>query len=48
MAEISLTITAVLAIIMGIIVLIFPGLLRWAIGLFLLAFGALQLVNQYF
>ena len=44
---ISLTISAVLAILLGILVLAFPKLLRWAVGLWLIAYGALQLIAQY-
>lgn len=44
---ISLTISAILALILGVAVLLFPRLLRWALGLWLIAHGALQLVAQY-
>lgn len=47
MAIISVTISAMLAIILGIVVLLFPKLLRWAIGLYLLLFGLVQLFAQY-
>ncbi len=47
MATISLTISAALAIILGIVVLIFPKLLRWAIGLYLIAFGLLQMTANF-
>lgn len=47
MATISLTISAVLAIILGILILVFPKLLRWGVGLYLLIFGILQLVGNY-
>lgn len=43
----SLVISAVLAIILGLLVIFFPGLLRWAVGLWLIAFGVLQLIAQY-
>jgi len=46
--SISLTISAILAIILGIAVIFFPKLLRWAVGIWLLAFGILQLINQYY
>jgi len=46
--SISLTISALLAILLGILVLVFPKLLRWAVGLYLIIFGVLQLVNQYY
>ncbi len=48
MALISLTISAVLAIILGLLVLIFPTLLRWAVGLYLIIFGVLQLLGNAF
>ncbi len=47
MALISFTISAVLAIIIGLIVLIFPKFLRYAIGLYLIVFGILQLLGGY-
>lgn len=47
MVAISLTISAVLAIILGIVILVFPSVLRWAIGLYLIVFGILQLVGNY-
>ncbi|PIN90936.1 DUF3096 domain-containing protein [Candidatus Pacearchaeota archaeon CG10_big_fil_rev_8_21_14_0_10_34_76] len=47
MATISLTISAILAIILGIVILIFPKLLRWAVGLYLVIFGILQLLGTY-
>jgi uncharacterized membrane protein HdeD (DUF308 family) len=47
MATLSLTISAVLAIILGITVLIFPKILRWAVGLYLILFGAIQLAGNY-
>lgn len=46
--SISLTISAILAIVLGILILIFPKLLRWGVGLYLLIFGIIQLVNQYY
>ncbi|MDP3881558.1 MAG: DUF3096 domain-containing protein [Nanoarchaeota archaeon] len=47
MVAISLTISAFLAIIFGILVLAFPGVLRWAVGLYLILIGILQLTAQY-
>jgi hypothetical protein len=47
MVAISLTIAAVLAVIFGILVLAFPKLLRWAVGLYFLIWGILQLVALY-
>lgn len=47
MAVISLTISAVLAIILGFVVLIFPKFVRWALGLYLIVFGAIQLSSNY-
>ncbi|NCN98950.1 DUF3096 domain-containing protein [Candidatus Pacearchaeota archaeon CG10_big_fil_rev_8_21_14_0_10_35_219] len=47
MVAISLTISAVLAIILGIAILVFPKILRWAVGLYLLVFGLLQLAGGF-
>jgi len=47
MVAVSFTISAVLAIIIGLLVLVFPKFLRWAIGLYLLIFGILQLLGGY-
>lgn len=47
MVAIALTISAILAIILGILILAFPKLLRWAVGLYLLIFGILQLAGNY-
>jgi uncharacterized membrane protein HdeD (DUF308 family) len=46
MPTVSLVISAGLAIILGIVILIFPKLLRWAVGLYLIVFGILQLLGQ--
>jgi uncharacterized membrane protein len=42
MVTISLTISAVLAIVFGLAVLLFPKLMRWAVGLWLIVWGILQ------
>jgi len=47
MALLSLSVGAGLAILIGILVLIFPKLLRVGVGLFLIVWGILQLVAQY-
>lgn len=47
MVAISFTISAILAIILGIAILIFPKILRWAVGLYLIVFGVLQIVGNY-
>jgi len=47
MVAISLTISAALAIVLGILVLVFPRLLRWAVGIYLLAWGLLQFIALY-
>lgn len=47
MVAVSLTISAILAIILGLLVLLFPKLLRWGVGLYLVIFGILQIVAQY-
>jgi len=44
---ISLTVSAILAILAGIVVLIWPKSLNIAVGLWLLISGILQLVAQY-
>jgi len=41
---ITFTISAILAIIVGLLVLAFPKFLRWAIGLYLIVVGILQLI----
>ena len=48
MAVISLAISGILAIILGILVLVFPKLLRIAVGLWLIISGILQLIVQYY
>jgi len=48
MALISVTISAVLAIIFGIAVLVWPRALNLVVALYLIITGALQLVGQYF
>jgi uncharacterized membrane protein HdeD (DUF308 family) len=45
MVSLSLTITAVLAILVGLIVLIWPKIINYAIGLYLIAFGILRLID---
>lgn len=47
MPTISITISALLAIILGVLILIFPKLLRWAVGLYLVLFGIIQLLAEY-
>lgn len=47
MATISLTISAFLAIILGILILLFPKILRWAVGIYLIIIGILQLTGNY-
>lgn len=46
MVSVTLTISAILAIIAGILVLAWPKLLRVAIGLYLIIIGILQLLND--
>jgi len=41
----TITISAALAIIAGILILIFPKLVRWTVGLYLIAIGILSLLN---
>lgn len=45
MVAITLTISAILAIVVGILILIFPKFLRLAIGIYLIIIGFLQLLN---
>lgn len=47
MVLISASIGAGLAVLIGLLILIFPKLLRVGVGLFLVIWGILQLVGQY-
>jgi hypothetical protein len=47
MVAISLTISAVLSIILGLLILVWPKILRIALGLYFLVIGILGLVNVY-
>jgi len=47
MALLGVTISGVLAIILGIIILIWPKSLNLAIALYLIIIGILQLTSQY-
>jgi len=47
MALLSLSIGAGLAVLIGVLVLIFPKLLRFGVGVFLIVWGILQLIAQY-
>jgi len=47
MATLSLTISAILAIILGVLILAFPKVLRWAVGIYLIIFGFLQFAGNY-
>ncbi len=40
----NITISAVLAIVLGLAVLLFPKLLRWAVGIWLIVHGVLQFI----
>ncbi len=42
------TTTGVLALIVGLLVLIFPRIIRYAIGFFLIAFGLIQIIGNNF
>lgn len=46
MVLINVAISAILAIIVGILVLVWPKILRIALGLYLIAVGILQLVGD--
>lgn len=48
MALLSLSIGAGLSILIGVLVLIFPKLLRVGVGLFLIIWGILQFLTPYF
>jgi uncharacterized membrane protein HdeD (DUF308 family) len=48
MVSLVLTLSAILSIIVGILVLVWPKFLRVAVGLYLLIFGVLQLLNMNF
>ena len=48
MVAIALTLSAILAIIIGLLVLIWPKFLRIAVGVYLVLFGILQLLNDNF
>ncbi|MEI6849834.1 MAG: DUF3096 domain-containing protein [archaeon] len=48
MVAISLTVSALLAVIFGILILMFPKMLNNLVGLWLLVFGILQLINIYY
>ncbi|MBS3072573.1 DUF3096 domain-containing protein [Candidatus Pacearchaeota archaeon] len=41
-------ISGALAIIVGILILVWPKILNYAIGIYLIAIGMLQLLGQYF
>jgi len=42
------TTSGILAIIVGILVLIWPRIIRYAVGLYLIAFGLIQVLGNYF
>ncbi len=46
MASIILTLSAIISILAGFLVLVWPKFLRLAIGLYLIAIGILQLLNN--
>jgi len=45
MVGVTLTISAILAILFGILVIAFPKLIKWMVGLYLIIVGILQLLN---
>jgi hypothetical protein len=47
MATITLTLGAILALLAGILVLAFPKFLRYAVGIYLVAIGAIELFGVY-
>lgn len=46
MASLVLTLSAIISILAGLLVLVWPKFLRLAIGLYLIAIGILQLLNN--
>jgi uncharacterized membrane protein HdeD (DUF308 family) len=48
MAEVVMTISAVTSIVLGLLTLVFPRLLRWPIGLYLVVTGVVALVSVSF
>jgi uncharacterized membrane protein HdeD (DUF308 family) len=48
MVSITLTLSAVFAIIAGIVVIFWPRILNYVVGVWLLAYGILQLLNGIF
>ena len=46
MVAFTLTISAILAIIAGLLILIWPKIIRIALGIYLLVIGILGLINQ--
>ena len=48
MAVITLTLTAIFAIIFGLIILIWPKALNLAVGIWLLIYGILQLIGGFY
>ena len=42
-----LTISAILAIIFGVIILIWPKIINYAIGIWLILYGLLQIIGSY-
>ena len=45
MVSITLAISGILAILVGILILAVPGLLRWAVGVYLIIIGVLSFVG---
>jgi uncharacterized membrane protein HdeD (DUF308 family) len=44
---IVITITAILAIIVGVIIMIWPKIINYAIGIWLILYGVLQIISDY-
>ncbi|MFA5060792.1 MAG: DUF3096 domain-containing protein [Candidatus Pacearchaeota archaeon] len=47
MVELILTLSALTAIVAGLIILIFPKIINYAIGIWLLIYGVLQIIPSY-
>ncbi|MBI2631603.1 DUF3096 domain-containing protein [Candidatus Pacearchaeota archaeon] len=48
MVSVTLTISAILAVIFGLIILVWPKFLNIFVGLYLLITGMLQILNLYY
>ncbi|MEK6850738.1 MAG: DUF3096 domain-containing protein [Nanoarchaeota archaeon] len=44
---VSLALSGILAIVLGLLILFFPKFLRWGVGIYLLVAGVLQIIAGY-